>query len=63
MIGMRDKTLLKIVAILSITVLEIINLIFYKIDGVLLSSIIATIAGLAGYEIGTKKRNQEEIEG
>jgi len=55
---MKDKTILKIVAILSITVLEIINLIFYKIDGAILSSVIAVIAGLAGYEYGRRRKEE-----
>ena len=46
------------VAIISIVVLEALALL-QGIDGVLLSSGIAIIAGIAGYQIhATKKKNQ-----
>lgn len=48
---MKDKTILGAVAIGAITVLEGIAL--YKgIDGTVLSTVVAVIAGLAGYTVG-----------
>jgi len=48
---MRDETVIKITAIISITILEIVNLLTMKIDGNVLLSIGAIIGGIAGYEI------------
>jgi len=44
----------KITAILSIAGLEALNLLYFGVDGVILTLAIATISGLAGYEIGIK---------
>lgn len=59
---MEDATAIKIAAILAITILEAIAIVVLKIDGVLLSGVIAVIAGLAGYTVGTY-RAKKEIEG
>jgi len=55
---MKDSTLIKITAIVSLTVLEIINMLTMKIDGNVLLTIGAIIGGIAGYSI--KKRRKEE---
>jgi hypothetical protein len=47
---MRDETIVKITAIVALTVIEIVNLLTYKIDGNILLSIGAIIGGIAGYE-------------
>jgi hypothetical protein len=52
---MDDTTVVKIVAITSLTVLEAVNLVTAKIDGNILLTIGAIIGGIAGYEISTKK--------
>jgi hypothetical protein len=52
---MDDTTVVKIVAILSLTALEIANLLIAKIDGNVLLTIGAIIGGIAGYEISAKK--------
>lgn len=46
---MEDKTILAIVAILILGVLEV-TAILHQIDGILLSAVVAIIAGLAGFE-------------
>ena len=48
-----------IVAMVCITVLEIIALL-KGIDGALLSMVIAVLAGLAGYKYGERKNNYGE---
>jgi len=53
---MNERTILKIVAIVSLTVLEIINFLTMKLDGNILLSIGAIIGGLAGYEFGKKQK-------
>jgi len=47
---MKESTIIKLFAIGSLTVLEIVNLLTAKIDGNLLLSIGAIIGGIAGYE-------------
>jgi len=51
-----------IVAMVCITVLEIIALL-KGIDGALLSTVIAVLAGLAGYKYGVRKDNYGEKKG
>jgi hypothetical protein len=57
---MRDETIVKIVAIVALTIIEVVNLLMYKVDGNILLSIGAIIGGIAGYElrgvIETKKK-------
>jgi len=48
---MKDKTILAIVGIVCVTWLETLNLMFFKLDGVILTGIIAVISGLAGYKL------------
>jgi hypothetical protein len=50
---MKDKTILEIVAMICITALEITNLIFYKVDGAVLSGVVGAIVFIL-----TKKRYQ-----
>lgn len=52
---MKDSTLVKIVAIASITILEVVNLLTARIDGNVLLTLGAIIGALAGYEYGKKK--------
>jgi len=47
---MEDTTIIKITAIISLLILEIINMLTMKIDGNILLTIGALIGGLAGYE-------------
>jgi hypothetical protein len=53
---MRDDVIVKITAIFSLVILEMVNLLTLKIDGNVLLTIGAIIGGVAGYEIGVKKR-------
>ena len=48
---MRDETIVKITAIIALMIIEIVNLLTYKIDGNVLLTIGAIIGGIAGYEI------------
>jgi len=50
---MADKTLITIIAIISIVILEAIALI-QGIDGQIFATVIGVIAGLGGYTIGKK---------
>jgi len=43
---MKDETALYICAIICITVLEVVNIIFAKIDGNILSAVVGTIVYL-----------------
>jgi uncharacterized membrane protein YfcA len=52
---MDDTTIVKLVAIASLTVLEVVNLVTAKIDGNVLLTIGALIGGIAGYKVGTRK--------
>ncbi len=47
---MREDALVTIVAIVCLTVLEIVNLLTARIDGNILLTIGAIIGGLAGYK-------------
>jgi len=50
----KGDTLVKIIAIISLTILEAIAL-WRGIDGTLFSLVVGTIAGLAGYQFGRYK--------
>jgi hypothetical protein len=50
-----DTTIVKVVAIVSLTALEIANLLTAKIDGNVLLTMGAIIGGIAGYNIGSRK--------
>jgi hypothetical protein len=52
---MDDTTIVKVVAIVSLTALEIANLLTAKIDGNVLLTMGAIIGGIAGYNIGSRK--------
>jgi len=56
---MEDSTIVKIVAIVSLTILEIVNLLTAKIDGNILLSVGAIIGGIAGYEFGVRAKRAE----
>lgn len=59
---MDDSSLVKIVAIVSITLLWIVNALTLKIDSVFASLVVGGIAGLAGYEIGKSGKKPAEDE-
>jgi hypothetical protein len=48
---MRDDVVVKVTAIFSLVILEVVNLLTLKIDGNVLLTIGAIIGGIAGYEI------------
>ena len=52
---MKEKTIIKLWAMSLIASLETINLIFFGVDSVVFTTVVAAIAGLAGYEIGKRK--------
>ena len=47
-----DTTLIKITAIVCIAGIEIANILAWRVDGAILGLVIASISGLAGYEVG-----------
>lgn len=52
---MSDEALVKIVAIVSLLVLEVVNLLTLGYDGNILLTIGVIIGGIAGYEVGRSK--------
>ena len=60
---MKDKTLIKITAMILIAIVEIVAIIFLDIDGVLLSFVIGVISGIAGYHVGNGKNIGDDING
>lgn len=52
---MKDGTLVRIVAILCATAIEIVNLYTLKLDGTLLNLVIVALLGMAGYDVLKKK--------
>ncbi len=56
---MDDNAIVKIVAILALTAIEIANLLLFKIDGAILVTIASIIAGLAGYTVGYDRALKE----
>ena len=46
---MKDTTIIVVTIIVCITVLEIVNLIFYKLDGAILSTIVGSLTALASH--------------
>jgi hypothetical protein len=60
---MDDSTKIKMFAICSLTVLEIVNLLTAKLDGNILLTIGAIIGGIAGYEIRGVKPKEGENSG
>ena len=53
---LRDTTLIKITAILSVTALGIVYFITVRQDGTVLLSLCSIIGGLAGYWLGRKRK-------
>jgi len=47
----KDTTIIVVTIIVCITVLEVVNLIFYKVDGAILSSIVGSLTALASHII------------
>ena len=62
---MRDSTIIIIVAIICITILEALNIIYLEIDGSILSSIVGAISSLVTwyisklYYLGKREKNGE----
>ena len=54
----KDSTIIKITAIISLTILEIVNAFTMKIDGNVLLTIGAIIGGIAGYHIALRKEEK-----
>jgi len=50
-ISLKDSTIIVVTIIVCITVLEIVNLMFYKLDGAILSSIVGSLTALASHII------------
>ena len=46
---MKDTTIIVVTIIVCITVLEVVNLMFYKVDGAILSSIVGSLSALASH--------------
>lgn len=59
---MQESTIVKIVAIASLTLLEIINMLTMKIDGNVLLTVGSIIGGIAGYELAKHRPKGEEEE-
>ncbi|MBT0160794.1 hypothetical protein G4O51_12510 [Candidatus Bathyarchaeota archaeon A05DMB-2] len=66
---MNDKTLLAIVGMLCITVLDLVFMLKFNIDGAVLVTIASIIAGVSGYKLGqqtyenlVRKLNSENAE-
>ena len=57
---MQDSTIVKIVAIVSLVLLEIVNMFTLKLDGNLMLTIGGIIGGIAGYQIGLRRPSEEE---
>ena len=55
---MSDKAMLKLVAMVCITLLELGNLATYGVDGALFGLVVAAISGLAGYQLGKVSRKR-----
>jgi hypothetical protein len=49
-----NKTAVVCTGIVSIAALEIVNMVYCKVDGAVLSSVVAVIAGLVGLALGKK---------
>jgi len=52
---LKDAAVVKTAAIAGLVILETINMLTMRIDGVILLSIGLLIGGLAGYEFGKRK--------
>lgn len=59
---MQDGTVVKVAAIFTIAWLETVALLALHIDGVILTTVVAGIAGLAGYELRAIKLMSEVAE-
>ena len=57
---MEDNTIKIIAAMACITVLETVNMILNGGDGIVLSTIVSIIAGLAGYTIAKKIESRKK---
>jgi membrane protein YqaA with SNARE-associated domain len=55
----RDETLIKITAIICLTVICVVALL-HRIDSVLVGMVSAVIGGIAGYELGRAFKKEEK---
>ena len=56
---MKDETIVKIVAILTLGAILITNFFTMKIDSTFTATVSAIIGGIAGYQIGVHKAKKE----
>lgn len=56
---MKDETLVKLVAIVALTVLQVVNLLTAKLDGNIMLAIGTIIGGIAGYEIAKHRKTEQ----
>ncbi len=56
---MENGTLTSIVAIICLTVLEVVNLLTFGIDSGVLGVITSAIAGIAGYNVGIYRERRK----
>lgn len=56
-------TIKLVTALICITILEVVNLVYYGIDGAILVFIVSVLAGLVGYKIGSIRiPSEKELE-
>jgi hypothetical protein len=53
---LSGSTIVKITAIISLCIIEVVNLLTAKYDGALLTMIASLIGGIAGYEFGRRRK-------
>ena len=53
---MEPRYLVKVVAIICLTALEIVNLLTARVDGSVLLTLGAIIGGIAGYQAGRRRK-------
>ena len=57
---MRDETLVKITAIVSLTILGVTYFLVVRQDGTILGLLASFIGGIVGYEIGRRRSRNGE---
>lgn len=51
-----NSNTVKVVAIISLTIIEVVNMLTLRVDGLILLAIGSIIGGIAGYEFGRRKK-------
>lgn len=51
MFAVSEEAFLTFVAMLCITILEALNMVFFGVDSTVLNAVVAVLAGLAGYKV------------